>query len=34
MAELEIRGDELEAEVEARRAKYLEEIDELEVLTL
>ncbi|XP_056625085.1 alpha-internexin isoform X1 [Triplophysa dalaica] len=30
VAELEIRGDELEAEVEERRAKYLEEIDELE----
>ncbi|KAI7801890.1 putative vimentin-like, partial [Triplophysa rosa] len=30
LAELEMRGDELEAEVEARRAKYLEEIDELE----
>nr|XP_055034851.1 non-neuronal cytoplasmic intermediate filament protein isoform X2 [Misgurnus anguillicaudatus] len=30
VAELEMCGDELEAEIETKRAKYLEEIDELE----
>ncbi|XP_058653737.1 desmin [Onychostoma macrolepis] len=30
VAELEKRGDELEAEIEARKAKYLEEIEKLE----
>ncbi|XP_043112662.1 desmin [Puntigrus tetrazona] len=30
LAELEKRGDELEAEIEARKAKYLEEIEKLE----
>ncbi|KAK2891141.1 hypothetical protein Q8A67_013784 [Cirrhinus molitorella] len=30
VAELEKRGDELEAEIETRKAKYLEEIEELE----
>lgn len=34
MAELEKRGDELDAEIEIRKAKYLEEIEELEVQTL
>ncbi|KAF4104800.1 hypothetical protein G5714_014131 [Onychostoma macrolepis] len=33
VAELEKRGDELEAEIEARKAKYLEEIEKLEVHT-
>ncbi len=34
MAELEKRGDELEADIEARKAKYLEEIEKLEVHVL
>lgn len=34
MAELEKRGDELEAEIEAKEAKYLEDIEELEVQAL
>lgn len=34
MAELEKREDELEAEIEAKKVKYLEEIEELEVQAL